>query len=232
MDAAWIAKLFDRPDLARMGHAQRRGDINLGLGWLYYALGRIVRPRRAVVIGSYRGFVPMMLGKALADNLDPGEVIFIDPSLVDPFWTDPDAVAGYFRDYGLENVRHHRATTQEFVASDAYRAIDEVGILFIDGFHSDEQVAFDYGAFAHLVPPRGFIALHDSMVVRPDGVYGPDKAYEMRVKFFVDTLKTDPDLQVMDWPFGHSGLTLVRKIDRSLPDPLRDWIEGHPLDPV
>jgi predicted O-methyltransferase YrrM len=229
---AWIGKLFERPDLARMGHAQRRRDSNLGLGWLYYALGRIVRPRHAVVIGSYRGFVPMMLGKALTDNRDGGEVVFIDPSLVDPFWTDPAEVAGYFRQHGLDNVRHYRATTQQFVETDDYRAIGEVGILFIDGLHTDEQVAFDWGAFAHLVPPRGFIALHDSMVVLPDGVYGSDNAYEMRVKFFVDKLKTDPDLQVMDWPFGHSGLTLVRKIDRSLPDPLRAWIEGHPLDAV
>lgn len=232
MDPAWIAHLFERPDLARMGHAQRRADGNLGLGWLYYALGRIVRPRRAVVIGSYRGFVPIMLAKALADNLDKGEVVFLDPSLVDPFWTDPAATDAHFAEYGIDNIRHYRATTQAFVETDAYRAIDEVGILFVDGYHSEEQVAFDYGAFAHLVPPRGFIAFHDSMVVLPDKVYGADKAYEMRVKYFLDRLKADPDLQVMDWPFGHSGLTLVRRIDRSLPDPLRTWIEGHPLDPV
>ena len=35
---------------------------------------------------------------------------------------------------------------------------------------------------------------------------GADKAYEMRVKYFIDELKEDPALQVMDWPFGVSGL--------------------------
>ena len=64
----WIAGLFEHPDLLRMGHAQRRDDLNLGLGWLYYALGRMLRPARAVVIGSYRGFAPLVLARALSDN--------------------------------------------------------------------------------------------------------------------------------------------------------------------
>src|SRR5262245_17284133 len=110
----WITYLFKHSDLHRMGHGQRVEDSNLGLGWLYYALGRILRPRRAVVIGSYRGFVPLILGKSLQDNLEPGEVIFIDPSMVDDFWKDAETIRQYFRSFGLENVRHFRMTTQEF----------------------------------------------------------------------------------------------------------------------
>jgi len=225
---SWISKLFAQPDLLRMGHSQSAEDSNLGLGWLYYALGRIVRPRHAVVIGSLRGFVPLVVGKALQDNLEPGEVTFIEPSMVDSFWDDPDEVRRYFAGYGVENIRHFRMTTQEFVLTEAYRAIDELGLVFIDGYHSEEQVRFDYGAFEGLLGPRGFALFHDSMVVRADKVYGADKAYEMRVKYFIDDLKTDSGLQVMDWPFGVSGLTLVRKLDPNAPDPLRDWIEGRP----
>ncbi len=103
-----------------------------------------------------------------------------------------------------------------------------MGLVFIDGYHTEEQASFDYSAFASKLAPRGFVLLHDSMVVRDDKVYGADKAYEMRVKYFVDQLKRNPQLQVMDWPFGVSGLTLVRKLDPSPPDPLRDWIEGRP----
>jgi predicted O-methyltransferase YrrM len=224
----WIAQLFERSDLLRMGHSQRAEDLNLGLGWLYYAMGRIVRPKKVVVIGSYRGFVPLMFGKALQDNLDPGEVTFIDPSMADPFWTDASEVERYFAEYGVGNVRHFPLTTQQFVETDAYRALGEVGLVFIDGYHTEEQARFDYCAFESILAPRGFILLHDSMVVRDDKVYGADKAYEMRVKYFVDQLKKNPQLQVMDWPFGVSGLTLVRKLDPNAPDPLRDWIEGRP----
>ena len=53
----WITRLFEHPDLLRMGHHQRAEDQNLGMGWLYYAFGRMIRPRLAVVIGSWRGFV-------------------------------------------------------------------------------------------------------------------------------------------------------------------------------
>ena len=109
---AWIARLFESPGLLSMGHNQRADDLNLGLGWLYYALGRTVRPRRAVVIGSYRGFVPLVLAKALRDNREPGEVTFIDPSLVDDFWKDPETTRAYFRGFDLENIRHFGMTTQ------------------------------------------------------------------------------------------------------------------------
>jgi hypothetical protein len=64
----WIERLFEQRQLLQMGHAQRKEDLNLGLGWLYYALGRVTRPSKAVVIGSYRGFVPLVIAKALADK--------------------------------------------------------------------------------------------------------------------------------------------------------------------
>lgn len=225
---SWIAKLFEQSDLLRMGHGQRAEDLNLGLGWLYYALARVVRPRHAVVIGSHRGYVPLVIARALQDNLEPGEVTFIDPSLVDSFWADPEAVRRYFVEHGADNIRHFRMTTQEFVETEAYRTLEEVGLVFIDGYHSEEQARLDYGAFEGRLGPRGFALFHDSMVVRDDKVYGAEKAYEMRVKYFMDQLKADSRLQVMDLPFGVSGLTLVRKPDPTAPDPLREWLEGRP----
>src|SRR4029078_1514743 len=44
----WIAKLLSHPELVRMGHGQRAEDNNLGLGWLYYALARALRPATVV----------------------------------------------------------------------------------------------------------------------------------------------------------------------------------------
>jgi predicted O-methyltransferase YrrM len=207
----WIEKLFESRDLTRMGHLQRVEDANLGLGWIYYALARVIRPKQVVVIGSYRGFVPLVLGKALADNGDGGEVIFIDPSLVDDFWKDSNAVADYFARFDIGNISHHLMTTQQFVRSATYRALRNVGMVFVDGYHSEEQARFDYDAFASLLDENGIILLHDTSHCGVSGMYGPEAAYQCRVKFVVDELKKDTGLQVFDLPFGQ-GVTLIRKL--------------------
>ena len=42
MPEDFIRNLFSDPEMLRMGHQQRRDDLNLGLGWIYYALGRVI----------------------------------------------------------------------------------------------------------------------------------------------------------------------------------------------
>jgi predicted O-methyltransferase YrrM len=205
----WIQTLFESPDLLRMGHHQRAEDANLGLGWLYYALGRILRPAKVVVIGSFRGFAPLIFSKALADNSEGGQVWFIDPSLVDDFWKDPPAVQNFFGGFGASNIEHFLMTTQQFVTTERYRSMGDVGIVFVDGYHSEEQARFDYEAFASHLSPQGIVLFHDSVRVRTSRMYGPDHLYEHRVKCFVDTLKNDSALQVFDLPFA-DGVTLVR----------------------
>ena len=205
----WITEVLDDDGLSGMGHAQNRDLGNLGLGWLYYGMARVVKPATAVVIGSYRGFVPLMMGRALIDN-GAGKVIFIDPSLVDPFWREPDAVRAHFAKFGLSNIEHHCVTTQDFVKSAAYQNLGEVGLVFIDGYHSHEQARFDYEAFEPRLAARGVVLFHDSVRIRPSRIYGPDKVYEHRVRDYMLELRKDPKLQVFDLPFG-DGLTLVRK---------------------
>jgi len=41
----WITRLFENTDLLRMGHCQQLEDLNLGMGWLYYGLTRLIRPK-------------------------------------------------------------------------------------------------------------------------------------------------------------------------------------------
>lgn len=205
----WIAHLFENRDLTRMGHGQRVEDVNLGLGWLYYALARIVRPTTAVVIGSYRGFAPLVLGRALADNTEPGTVYFIDPSYVDDFWKDPPAVQAHFAGHGVRNIRHFLMTTQQFVKTEAFRDLNDVGILFVDGYHSEEQAKFDYEAFRGKLSPQSLTLFHDSVRVRSSSIYGPQQRYEHTVKHYMERLKKEPALQVFDLPF-FDGVTLVR----------------------
>jgi predicted O-methyltransferase YrrM len=217
----WIAKLFESRGLTKLGHFQRVEDGNLGLGWLYYALARIIRPQQVVVIGSLRGFVPLVLGKALSDNAEGGRVIFIDPSFVDDFWKDPRAVRAYFASFDVTNVEHFLMTTQDFIRSPAYRSLDRLGMVFVDGYHSEEQARFDYNAFEGIVDPAGVILLHDTARCATSRIYGPERAYERRVKCFADELKGNPRLQVFDLPFGE-GVTLVRKVGSAEHQPVAE----------
>jgi len=206
----WIAALFQVPELTAMGHAQRVEDLNLGLGWLYYGLARVLRPATVVVIGSYRGFAPLLFGKALADNGESGVVHFIDPSLVDDFWKDEAAVHAHFARFGVDNIRHYLMTTQQFVQSEIYRAVGPAGIVFIDGYHTREQARFDYEVFRDRLAPEAVVLFHDSIRERRSEMYGADRPYTHRVKSLIDELKHDPALQVFDLPFG-DGVTLVRR---------------------
>jgi predicted O-methyltransferase YrrM len=215
MNGDWLRKLFDFPDLLGMGHHQRAEDCNLGLGWLYYALARILRPRTAVCIGSWRGFVPIVLAKALKDNAEGGRVIFIDPSLVDDFWKDAGRTQSWFKQFNAGNIEHHCVTTQEFAASDAFQSLDSVGLLFVDGYHTAEQARFDHETFEPLLSDDAMVLFHDSVRVKESRIYGSDRPYEHSVVRYMDALKTRQDLQIMDFAHG-SGVTLVRR-NRQVP---------------
>lgn len=208
----WIDRLFADGTLIQMGHAQSKADSNLGLGWLYYALARIVRPSVAVVIGSWRGFVPLVLARALSDNRG-GRVIFIDPSFVDDFWKDPVQVQAHFGRFGVDNIAHYRMTTDEFVASGAFAELADVGLVFIDGHHSYRQARFDFEAFEPKLADRGFILMHDSAALDLSTIYGLDKPYVYQVRLFVDELRQRPHLQVLDIPIA-DGVTVVTRAPR------------------
>lgn len=206
----WIATLFEHPNLLRMGHGQRADDQNLGLGWLYYALARIVRPATVVVIGSYRGFAPLVFARALADNAEGGQLHFIDPSLVDDHWKNAAAVRAYFDSFGAVNITHYCMTTQEFVAAPAGRELEPPGLVLIDGYHTADQARFDFNAFADRLAPQGIVLLHDSVWRQLSPMYGPGRQYIRDVVDFVAELKADPAWQVFDLPFGE-GVSLVRR---------------------
>jgi predicted O-methyltransferase YrrM len=207
---SFIDSLFDNPDMLKMGHLQRLVDGNLGLGWLYYALARIVRHPRAVVIGSWRGFVPLLIARGLADNLEGGHVLFIEPSLVDNFWQDSEQVKSRFTELGADQIDHYLLTTQEFVQTDSYRELDDIGILFIDGLHTYEQAKFDFEAFSDRLSDDAIIFFHDTAKRGTSGIYGEEKRYQYAVHDFVEELETEGNFEVFNLPFD-SGVTLVKR---------------------
>lgn len=191
-----------------MGHGQSRPDSNLGLGWIYYGLARAYRVEHALVIGSLRGFVPSVIARALQDNEKPGRVSFVDPSLADDFWSDPDRVRDHFRALGTPNVTHYRYTTQDFVGTAEFAGLDSIGLLMVDGWHTAEQARLDYLAFLPKLSEEAVVLFHDSTSTIETGIYGKEKAYRHTVHRLIERLRKTPGLQVFTLPID-SGVTLV-----------------------
>jgi hypothetical protein len=206
----WIRKLYAYEPMLEMGHGQRAEDLNLGLGWLYYALARALRPSCVVVIGSWRGFVPLVLARGLSENLESSELIFIDPSLVDDFWADPAAVREHLARFGGERIRHYPMTTQEFVRTEDFRALGEIGLLFVDGYHTAEQARIDHQSFEALLGTNGIALFHDSIRPQVSKMYGPDRHYTHSVHEYMAELRGSGAYQVFDLPMA-SGITLVQR---------------------
>lgn len=190
-----IGRLLDLERTDRMGHGVDAATLNLGLGWLYYALVRVYQPRHIVVIGSLRGFVPILLGKAAQENKTVGRVTFIDPGMVDDFWQNAEKVENHFADFGLRGiVRHHLCTTEQFVLSEAYEKLPNIGLLFVDGYHTADQARFDHHSFKlKLFGPAVF---HDSHSRVHSRMY-KDAPYHHSVHEYISELRASPDWDVL-----------------------------------
>lgn len=210
MNEDFIKKIFKHPELLAMGHEQNKKDLNIGLGWLYYAQVRISRPKKIICIGSWRGFVPIILARALKDNRNNGKLIFIDPSLVDNFWQNKRITKTWFKKFGLSNIEHHLMTTQAYVKTKRYQKLNDIGLVFIDGYHTSKQARYDFKAFEKKLCANPSIFFHDSVRPFKSGIYGKGKKYEHDVYKYIANIKNDKKYQCLDFYEG-SGVTLVKK---------------------
>lgn len=200
--------MADSPDLWEMGHGQDYGRRDLGLGWTYYGLTRTMRPRTTVVIGSWRGFVPLLIGRAIQDNDNAGRLLFIDPSYADDHWKEGRA-GHYFASYGITCIEHRQQTSQEFIQCADFLGL-EVDLLFIDGLHTEEQCRLEFEAFLPRLAPDAVVMFHDSRSQIFSGIYGPEKMYQHTTWRYVDVLRERADLQVFDLPISQ-GVALVQR---------------------
>ena len=63
--------------------------------------------------------------------------------------------------------------------------------------------------FVDRLSDNSIVLFHDSMTRNASQIYGADQVYNYSVCDYIDQLKTQPNIQVMDFPF-ENGVTLLR----------------------
>lgn len=150
---------------------QRESYQDLGFGWMYWALARVLQPRKLLVIGSGRGFSVACL--ALAVEQFPGaEVLLVDPGyqswsvdeaqdIAAGLWQSPQAVSHFTEHLGLDNVRLLRLRSDEAFAR-FQSAGDTFDLILVDGEHSYRQALTDFRQASRCLNPGGLIVAHDT----------------------------------------------------------------------
>jgi predicted O-methyltransferase YrrM len=199
-----------------LGHYAKSKNGNLGFGFLYYGLVRVLRPRHVLVIGSGYGFSVVCLALGLKDN-NQGRLSFIDPSYSlmknGPFhtvggqsnWDDPQKVRDRFARFGVEDrVTHYKRRSDQFFPDYGRLGLPPIDLAFIDGNHAYKEVRYDFLEVSTRAPKNGYIFLHDT------NIYIREALGHAGVQRFLRELKQAPDFfEIVDFPFS-SGVALVR----------------------
>lgn len=202
-----------------LGHHEVPETLNLGFGFLYYALSRVLRPRHVVVIGSGFGFSVVCLALGLKDN-GKGQLSFVDPSysvLTDgPFktvggtaqWDEPDKVRRHFARFGVDHLlTHFRLRSDEFFAGYAASGLPPIDLAFIDGSHAYANVRQDFVSTVRHAHRNAYVLLHDT------NIYVRELVRHAGVKRWLKEVKRQKDLfEIVDFPFS-SGVAIVRVLD-------------------
>jgi predicted O-methyltransferase YrrM len=202
-----------------LGHYEQSANLNLGFGFLYYGLVRVLRPQHVLVIGSGYGFSVVCLALALKDNAR-GRLTFIDPSysvLVDgPFktvggtsqWANPEQVHRHFARFGVEDVvTHYRLRSDEFFARYADHGLPKIDVAFIDGSHALKDVRQDFISTLTHAHRNTYMLLHDT------NIYVRELVRHAGVKRWLRSVRQQKELfEVVDFPFA-SGVAMVRVLE-------------------
>jgi hypothetical protein len=199
-----------------LGHHENSQELNLGFGFLYYALVRALRPRHVLVIGSGFGFSVVCLGLGLKDNAK-GRLSFVDPSysvLSDgPLktvggtsqWDDPEKVERHFARFGIEHLlTHYRMRSEEFFARYGEWKLPEIDLAFIDGSHAYDDVRQDFLSTLRQARRNAYLLLHDT------NIYIREMVRHAGVKRWLKNVKHSKNaFEFVDFPFS-SGVAVVR----------------------
>ena len=219
LSAPLIAQIFEHA--APLGHHEDAASLNLGFGFLYYAMGRIVRPKLAIVLGSQRGFSAICIALAMHDNANGGKLILVDAGYDDKtdgpdlghggigFWRDPDEVGRLLDHFEVRDVMEVRVLrTSEFAALYEKQKMPPVELLMIDADHSFEGFKYDFERYSQFLRSGGLILCHDTEVEegyasRPFGVG----------RYLKQVIQQNPEYEAVSLPVW-PGVGIVRKCGR------------------
>ncbi len=204
------------------GHREDSRSLNLGFGFLYYALVRSLRPKHTLVIGSGYGFSVVCFALGIKDN-GIGSLTFVDPSYSllthGPMatiggrgaWSDEDSVRAHFQRFGVENiVRHYKLRNDEFFPVYDSFNLPPLDLAFIDGSHAFEDVKYDFTSVLARSRKNTYILLHDT------NIYIRELLSHAGVKKWLKFIKKEKEyFEVVNFPFS-SGVALVRVLDPSI----------------
>ncbi len=199
-----------------LGHHHNPEELNLGFGFLYYSVVRMLRPKYILVIGSGFGFSVVCLGLGLKDNAS-GTLGFVDPSYSllkhGPFktvggcgnWKDPELVKNRFRIFGIDAlVTHYKMKSEQFFPSYKDLKLPKIDIAFVDGNHSFEHVKYDFLSTLKQTKKNSLIFLHDT------NIYVRELLRNAGVKRCLALIKERPDtFEVLNFTYS-SGVAMVR----------------------
>src|SRR5215831_1304845 len=199
-----------------LGHHEDPEQLNLGFGFIYYALVRALRPKHVLVIGSGYGFSVACLGLGLKDN-GRGQLTFVDPSYSvfrhGPFrtvgglsnWDDPDQVRAHFDRFGIAGlVTHYKMTSRELFSTYDALELGPIDLAFIDGSHAFADVRQDFLNVMRRARRNSYVLLHDT------NIYVREFVRHAGVKRWLTQMERYPDyFQLVDFPFS-SGVAIVR----------------------
>jgi len=204
------------------GHREDDSNLNLGFGFLYYALVRALRPKHILVIGSGYGFSVVCFALGLKDN-GAGTLTFVDPSYSllknGPLatiggrgtWSDEDSVRKHFQRFAVQDiVRHYKMRNDEFFPAYDTFNLPPLNLAFIDGSHTFEDVKYDFTSVLARSRKNTYILLHDT------NIYIRELLTHAGVKKWLKSVKKEKEyFEVVNFPFS-SGVALVRVIDPSI----------------
>ncbi len=152
-------------------------DVNLGFGLLYYALGRLYRPRKMLVIGSRRTFSLVCFALAMKDNGNDGTLYFVDagfpdesdgfgrPLNGDVLEDEAKPVTELLATFAIDSiVKRFVMTPRKFFGHYERHGAADIDMAFIDGDHSYEGFRHDFDRTAGVVKKGGLIMFHDALV--------------------------------------------------------------------
>jgi hypothetical protein len=219
-------------DTQPSSQAEDFNHLNIGFGFLYYSLTRILKPKTVCVFGSTKSFSPICFSLGVKDNNNNGKVYFVDAGYsVETdgkpkgmggfgFWKNKSKYNSLFSSFGIEQIIDPKImTTSDFLKFHRQHSLPTIDLLYIDADHSYEGFRYDFKNFSKLISENGIILFHDVLV--DDGTYG----YHFGIKkYFQSKLlhsRHFSSFKIPIWP----GIGMAQKINNiSLKEKLKSWI--------